>query len=173
MIIPETLAYTERVLMLILLTGAAGFLGSHLTDRLLAEGHRVIGLDNFVTGDRANLQHLEGNPNFRLIQQDVSGFIQVDEPLDYILHFASPASPNPASPLGYPNLPIQTLKAGALGTYNSLGLAKAHKARFCWLQPAKFTVTPLFTLKAKIIGEIAIRLDQDLCMTKPSVLRKP
>lgn len=130
MIITETLAKTEGLLMLILLTGAAGFLGSHLTDRLLAEGHQVIGLDNFVTGDRANLQHLEGNPNFRLMQQDVSGFIQVDEPLDYILHFASPASPNPASPLGYPNLPIQTLKAGALGTYNSLGLAKAHKARF-------------------------------------------
>jgi len=116
--------------MLILLTGAAGFLGSHLTDRLLAEGHQVIGLDNFVTGDRANLKHLEGNPNFRLMEQDVSAFIRVDEPLDYILHFASPASPNPASPLGYPNLPIQTLKAGALGTYNSLGLAKAHKARF-------------------------------------------
>lgn len=130
MIITETLAKTEGLLMLILLTGAAGFLGSHLTDRLLAEGHQVIGLDNFVTGDRANLQNLEGNPNFRLMQQDVSGFIQVDEPLDYILHFASPASPNPASPLGYPNLPIQTLKAGALGTYNSLGLAKAHKARF-------------------------------------------
>ena len=88
--------------MLILLTGAAGFLGSHLTDRLLAEGHRVIGLDNFVTGDRANLKHLQGNPNFRLMEQDVSGFIQVDEPLDYILHFASPASPNPASPLGSP-----------------------------------------------------------------------
>ena len=67
MIIPETLAKTERVLMLILLTGAAGFLGSHLTDRLLAEGHQVIGLDNFVTGDRANLSHLEGNPNFRLM----------------------------------------------------------------------------------------------------------
>ena len=116
--------------MLILLTGAAGFLGSHLTDRLLAEGHRVIGLDNFVTGDRANLKHLQGNPNFRLMEQDVSGFIQVDEPLDYILHFASPASPNPASPLGYPNLPIQTMKAGALGTHNMLGLAKAHKARF-------------------------------------------
>ena len=116
--------------MLILLTGAAGFLGSHLTDRLLAEGHQVIGLDNFITGDRANLKHLEHNPNFRLIEQDVSSYIQVDEPLDYILHFASPASPNPASPLGYPNLPIQTLKAGALGTYNSLGVAKAHKARF-------------------------------------------
>jgi dTDP-glucose 4,6-dehydratase len=130
MIILETLAKTERVPMLILLTGAAGFLGSHLTDRLLAEGHQVIGLDNFVTGDRANLNHLETNPNFKLMEQDVSAFIQVDEPLDYILHFASPASPNPASPLGYPNLPIQTLKAGALGTYNSLGLAKAHKARF-------------------------------------------
>lgn len=116
--------------MLILLTGAAGFLGSHLTDRLLAEGHQVIGLDNFVTGDKANIAHLAGNPNFTLIEQDVSTFIEVDKPLDYVMHFASPASPNPASPLGYPNLPIQTMKAGALGTHNTLGLAKAHNARY-------------------------------------------
>lgn len=116
--------------MQILLTGAAGFLGSHLTDRLLKEGHQVLGLDNFITGSEANLEHLSGNPSFRLIRQDVSTYLDIQEPLDYVMHFASPASPNPASPLGYPNLPIQTLKAGALGTLNSLGLAKAHKAKY-------------------------------------------
>lgn len=115
--------------MNILLTGAAGFLGSHLCDRLIAEGHYVIGLDNFVTGDPENIAHLEGHPFFQLMRQDVSLFINVAIKLDYVLHFASPASPNPASPLGYPNLPIQTLKAGALGTHNSLGLAKAHDAK--------------------------------------------
>lgn len=116
--------------MLILLTGAAGFLGSHLTARLLQEGHQVIGLDNFVTGDEANLEGFRSNPNFSFMRQDVSTFIEVKQPLDYVLHFASPASPNPASPFGYPNLPIQTMKAGALGTHNTLGLAKAHHAKY-------------------------------------------
>ncbi|HNY83726.1 MAG TPA: SDR family oxidoreductase [Anaerolineaceae bacterium] len=116
--------------MRIFLSGAAGFLGSHLTDRLLSEGHRVIGLDNFITGDIANIQHLAGNSNFRLMRQDVSLHIEVEEKLDYVMHFASPASPNPASALGYPNLPIQTLKAGALGTLNTLGLAKRHGAKY-------------------------------------------
>lgn len=116
--------------MLIVLTCAAGFLGSHLTDRLISEGHQVYGLDNFITGDESNIAHLQNNPAFRLIRQDVSTFIDIPEHVDYVLHFASPASPNPASPLGYPNLPIQTLKAGALGTLNSLGLAKAHKAKY-------------------------------------------
>ena len=116
--------------MRFLLSGAAGFLGSHLTERLLAEGHSVIGLDNFITGHRENIEHLRSNPAFSLMEQDVSLYIEVQQPLDYVLHFASPASPNPASPLGYPNLPIQTMKAGALGTHNMLGLAKAHKARF-------------------------------------------
>lgn len=116
--------------MRVVLTGAAGFLGSHLADRLIREGHEVIGLDNFVTGDEANIAHLAETGKFRLIRQDVSTFIDIPENLDFVLHFASPASPNPASPFGYPNLPIQTLKAGALGTLNTLGLAKAHKARY-------------------------------------------
>ncbi|MFZ3071494.1 MAG: UDP-glucuronic acid decarboxylase family protein [Anaerolineaceae bacterium] len=116
--------------MRILLTGVAGFLGSHLADRLIQEGHQILGLDNFITGDEANLLHLFGNPDFKLIRQDVSTYIDIPEELDYVMHFASPASPNPASPLGYPNLPIQTLKAGALGTLNTLGLAKAHKAKY-------------------------------------------
>jgi dTDP-glucose 4,6-dehydratase len=116
--------------MRILLTGAAGFLGSHLTDRLIKEGHKVIGMDNFITGNQNNLEHLAGNKNFSFIRHDVSNFIFVPGKIDYVLHFASPASPNPASPLGYPNLPIQTMKAGALGTHNSLGVARAHNAKF-------------------------------------------
>ncbi len=116
--------------MRILLTGAAGFLGSHLCDRLLAEGHSVVGMDNFITGNPENLTHLAGNPCFSFIRHDVSNFIFVPGKLDAVMHFASPASPNPTSPLGYVNLPIQTMKAGALGTHNTLGVARANEARF-------------------------------------------
>jgi dTDP-glucose 4,6-dehydratase len=116
--------------MHILITGAAGFLGSHLCDRLLADGHDVIGLDNFITGSRDNIAHLMGNERFTFYLHDVSNYIFVPGPIDAVLHFASPASPNPQSPLAYFNLPIQTMKAGALGTHNSLGVAKAHGARF-------------------------------------------
>ena len=116
--------------MRILLTGAAGFLGSHLTDRLISEGHHVIGMDNLLTGSKANLAHLAGNPQFTFILHDVSNFIFVPGQVDYVLHFASPASPNPASPFSYPSLPIQTMKAGALGTHHTLGVARAYGAKF-------------------------------------------
>lgn len=116
--------------MRILITGAAGFLGSHLCDRLIKEGHDVVGLDNFVTGSRENIAHLMGNEHFTFFRHDVSNYIFVPDKLDAVLHFASPASPNPASPYAYFNLPIQTMKAGALGTHNSLGVAKANNARF-------------------------------------------
>src|ERR1700730_4406677 len=107
-------------------TGGAGFLGSHLTDRLLAEGHRVIAIDNLITGNTANIAHLAGNENYRLIEHNVSNFIIVpEEKIDYVFHFASPASP-----IDYLELPIPTLKVGALGTHNSLGLAKHKKATF-------------------------------------------
>ena len=129
--------------MRILITGAAGFLGSHLTDRFLSEGHQVIGLDNFITGNRDNIAHLAGNPSFTLMEQDVSTYISVSETLDFVLHFASPASPSKTSPLGYPNLPIQTMKAGALGTHNSLGLAKKHNAKFLLASTSEVYGDPL------------------------------
>jgi dTDP-glucose 4,6-dehydratase len=116
--------------MRILVTGAAGFLGSHLCDRLLKEGHRVIGMDNFITGSPDNLTHLSSCEDFHFIRHDVANFIFVPGKIDAVFHFASPASPNPLSPLGYTNLPIQTMKAGALGTHNTLGVARAHSARF-------------------------------------------
>src|SRR4030088_503653 len=107
-------------------TGGAGFLGSHLTDRLLAEGHRVIAIDNLITGNLANIAHLAGNENFRFLKHNVSNFIMLkEEKVDYVFHFASPASP-----IDYLELPIPTLKVGALGTHNALGLAKAKKASF-------------------------------------------
>jgi len=129
--------------MRILITGAAGFLGSHLCDKLLVEGHAVIGMDNFVTGSPDNLSHLAGNPNFSFIQHDVSEFIFVPGKIDAVMHFASPASPNATSPYGYPNLPIQTMKAGALGTHNTLGVARAQSARFLLASTSEIYGDPL------------------------------
>jgi dTDP-glucose 4,6-dehydratase len=116
--------------MRILITGAAGFLGSHLCDRLLQMEHEIIGMDNFITGNKQNLAHLSGNARFNFIRHDVANFIFVPGKVDAVLHFASPASPNPNSPFGFPNLPIQTMKAGALGTHNTLGLARDNGARY-------------------------------------------
>jgi dTDP-glucose 4,6-dehydratase len=108
----------------VLITGAAGFLGSHLCDRFIAEGMEVLGMDNLITGNMENLEHLMGNPNFTFYNNDVSNFAHVSGELDYILHFASPASP-----IDYLKIPIQTLKVSSLGTHNLLGLALAKKAR--------------------------------------------
>ena len=119
-------------------TGAAGFLGSHLTDYLLAQGHRVIGLDNFVTGTVHNISHLSGNQQFRFIQQDVTEFIFLHEPVDYVWHFASPASP-----IDYLEIPIQTLKVGSLGTHKALGLAKHKGARFLLASTSEIYGDPL------------------------------
>ncbi len=109
----------------VLVTGGAGFLGSHLCDRLLKEGYSVVAMDNFITGSPKNVAHLKKNKNFKLVKHDVSNKISVSGRLDYVLHFASPASP-----IDYLKYPIQTLKVGALGTHNALGLALKKKAIF-------------------------------------------
>lgn len=116
--------------MRILVTGGAGFIGSHLNERLLAEGHHVAVVDNLVTGSLENISHLFGRDDFEFYKHDVSNFIFIPGKIDAVMHLASPASPNPRSPFGYPQLPIQTLKVGALGTHNALGVARAHGARF-------------------------------------------
>jgi dTDP-glucose 4,6-dehydratase len=119
-------------------TGAAGFLGSHLTDLLISRGHKVIGIDNFVTGAIENIDHLGGNPNFKFIQQDVTEFVFLHGPVDYVWHFASPASP-----IDYLELPIQTLKVGSLGTHKALGLAKEKGARFLIASTSEIYGDPL------------------------------
>ena len=120
-----------------LVTGAAGFIGSHLVDYLLAQGHEVIGMDNFVTGDRSNLEHVRDR-RFQFVEHNVTEEIRIDGPLDYILHFASPASP-----IDYLELPIQTLKVGSLGTHKTLGLAKAKNATFLLASTSEVYGDPL------------------------------
>jgi dTDP-glucose 4,6-dehydratase len=124
--------------MRVLITGAAGFLGSHLVDRFLADGHTVIGVDNLITGNMDNLAHLAGEPRFEFVRHDVTTFIGVRGPLDGVLHFASPASP-----VDYLELPIQTLKVGSLGTHNALGLARAREARFLLASTSEVYGDPL------------------------------
>jgi dTDP-glucose 4,6-dehydratase len=118
-------APTPRPLATSVVTGGAGFLGSHLCDRLLAEDHRVIAIDNLITGNTDNIAHLAGNQKFSFIHHNITQFIYLAGSIDYVFHFASPASP-----IDYLELPIQTLKVGSLGTHNALGLAKAKGAKF-------------------------------------------
>src|SRR5579862_3603044 len=115
---------TKEYSMRIVVTGAAGFLGSHLVDRLLEQGHEVVGVDSLITGSAQNLQHLEHNTSFRFLQSDVTQYIHVNGPVDRVYHFASPASPD-----DFPRYPVHILKVGALGTLNSLGVANAKGAR--------------------------------------------
>ncbi|MBK7599238.1 MAG: SDR family oxidoreductase [Acidobacteria bacterium] len=124
--------------MRILITGGAGFIGSHMTDRLMSEGHQVVAMDNLVTGGIANIEHHRSNPNFEFIHHDVSNHIHVQGRLDWVLNFASPASP-----IDYLQLPIQTLKVGALGTHNALGLAKAKGANFLLTSTSEVYGDPL------------------------------
>jgi dTDP-glucose 4,6-dehydratase len=124
--------------MRVLITGAAGFLGSHLTDRFIFEGHRVVGLDNLITGNPDNIAHLIGNDRFEFIRHDVSTYTFIAGPLDGVLHFASPASP-----IDYLKHPIPTLKVGALGTHNAIGLARAKGARFLLASTSEVYGDPL------------------------------
>jgi dTDP-glucose 4,6-dehydratase len=124
--------------MRVLITGGAGFLGSHLCDRFLAEGHTVIAIDNLITGKTANIEHLAGRDDFLFIKHDVTNYIYVEGPLDAVLHFASPASP-----IDYLEYPIPTLKVGALGTHKALGLAKAKGARFLLASTSEIYGDPL------------------------------
>jgi dTDP-glucose 4,6-dehydratase len=124
--------------MRILITGAAGFLGSHLCDRFLAEGHSVVGMDNFLTGSPDNIAHLMGRSDFRFVEQDVTEYLYLEGDLDGVLHFASPASP-----IDYLEKPIQTLKVGSLGTHKTLGLAKAKGARYLLASTSEVYGDPL------------------------------
>jgi dTDP-glucose 4,6-dehydratase len=124
-VVSYSVSFREGYTLRAVITGGAGFLGSHLCDRLIAEGWDVLCLDNLITGTESNISHLLSNSRFRSARQDVTRYIDVPDPVDYVLHFASPASP-----VDYLKLPIQTLKVGALGTHNSLGLALAKKAKY-------------------------------------------
>ena len=121
-----------------LITGGAGFIGSHLCDRLLEAGFRVVCMDNLITGKVSNIAHLKKKTNFRFIEHDVTEYIDLDENIDYVLHFASPASP-----VDYLKFPIQTLKVGSLGTHNALGLAKVKKAKFLLASTSEVYGDPL------------------------------
>src|SRR5262245_5515811 len=124
--------------MRVVITGGAGFLGSHMTDRLIGEGHQVVAIDNLVTGDLTNIAIHRSNPDFEFIHHDVSNHLFVTGHLDWVLHFASPASP-----IDYLHLPIQTLKAGAMGTHNALGLGKAKGAKFLLTSTSEIYGDPL------------------------------
>ena len=120
--------------MRILITGGAGFIGSHLCDRLLHDGHEVVAMDNLITGSRDNISHLGGNPRFRFVLHDVTNYIHFDRRLDAVMHLASPASP-----IDFARIPIPILKVGSLGTHNALGLALAKGRGSCWHRRRRFT----------------------------------
>ncbi len=153
-----------------LITGAAGFLGSHLCDRLLQEGFSVVGMDNFITGNPDNLAHLAGHESFSFIRHDVSSFIFVPGKLKFVLHFASPASPNAGSPFGYVNLPIQTMKAEHSALTIRSELPGKTRPVSCLLPPARSTEIRSNTRRTNLLGScrpdwdpLGIRRSETLC----------
>jgi dTDP-glucose 4,6-dehydratase len=127
-----------KSMMRSLVTGGVGFLGSHLCDKLLAEGHQVVCLDNLITGDIININHLQGNPKFNFVHYDVTNYLDIEGKIDFIFHFASPASP-----IDYLKFPIQTLKVGSLGTHKTLGLARSKSSRFLLASTSEVYGDPL------------------------------
>ena len=152
----------------VLITGAAGFLGSHLSERFLKDGFSVVGMDNYITGSLKNIELLSSYQNFEFIEHDVTKHVEYKGDLDYILHFASPASP-----IDYLKIPIQTLKVGSLGTHNLLGLAKAKGAVILVASTVKFMVIHWFIHKLSLILEMLIQLAQGGYMMKLSDFKKP
>ena len=149
----KTKSFSENLrVKRVLITGAAGFLGSHLCDRFIKEGFHVIAMDNLITGDLQNIEHLFKLENFEFYHHDVSKFVHVPGNLDYILHFASPASP-----IDYLKIPIQTLKVGSLGIHNLLGLAKSKKARLLIASTSEVYGDPTVNPQPENIGEMLIR----------------
>jgi len=152
----------------ILITGAAGFLGSHLCDRYIREGYDVIGIDNLITGDLNNISHLIELTNFSFINHDVTEHIEIDGKLDYILHFASPASP-----IDYLKIPIQTLKVGSLGTHNCLGLARNKRARILIASTSEVYGDLKSIRRQKITGGMLIQSVQEVYMMKQKGFKRP
>ena len=146
-----------------LVTGGAGFLGSHLCDHLLARGHRVICVDNFDTGTLQNISHLRDGDDFRFLMVDITQHYEIDEPVDFVYHMASPASP-----IDYARLPLHTLKVGAYGTHNTLGLAKIKRARFLLAPPPRSTATRSCTPSRRPTGATSTRSGRAACTTKRS-----
>ena len=147
-------------------TGAAGFIGSHLCETLLDRGHSVVGIDNLLTGDMANIAHLRDR-DFEFIRHNVTRYIDVEGPVDYVLHWASPASP-----IDYLELPIQTLKVGSLGTHNALGLALAKRRGSSSPRRPRSTATRSSIRSAKPTGATSTRSGRAGCTTRPSGLPK-
>jgi dTDP-glucose 4,6-dehydratase len=148
-------------------TGGAGFLGSHLCDRLLADGHRVICIDNLITGSLANIRHMEGQPGFSFMEHDVTEYIDVPGEVDTVFHFASPASP-----VDYLELPIQTLKVGALGTHKTLGLAKAKRAAFVLASTSEVYGDPTVHPQKETYWATSIPWGRGVSMTKRNALAR-
>ena len=148
----------------VLISGAAGFLGSHLCDRFVYEKFNVIAIDNLITGNIKNISHLFESPNFKFIEHDVTNFVNIEESVDYILHFASPASP-----IDYLKIPIQTLKVGSLGTHNLLGLARAKNARILLASTSEIYGDPLEHPQGNLTMVMLTLLEPAAYMTRQSV----